>query len=112
MSEKDIANLFRPRSVAMIGASQVPFKVGTLGVEALTSGQFDGPIYFVNPNREGSIAGRPIYSSIADLPDGVDTFIFAIPPRFIPESLEAAGKKGGRLAVIFSGGFKEIGDEK
>ncbi|MFC1857961.1 acetate--CoA ligase family protein [Thermodesulfobacteriota bacterium] len=104
-------DLFRPRSVAMIGASQVPFKVGTLGVEALTSGQFEGSIYFVNPNREGSIAGRPIYSSIADLPDGVDTFVFAIPPRFIPESLEEAGEKGGRLAVIFSGGFKETGDE-
>lgn len=111
MNEKDTTDLFRPRSAAVIGASRVPFKVGSLAVDALISGQYEGELYFVNPKREGTIAGRPVYSRIADLPGKIDAFIFAIAPNLIPESLEEAGKKGGRLAVIFSGGFKETGTQ-
>lgn len=102
--------LFYPRSVAVVGASANPFKLGFHSLAAVTSTGFEGPVYAVNPRSEGDIQGIPAYRSIAELPDGVELFVYALPDRKVVRAVRESVAKGGRAGVIFAGGFREVGE--
>ncbi|MDD5666164.1 MAG: CoA-binding protein [Actinomycetota bacterium] len=103
--------LFYPRSVAVVGATDNPFKLGFHALSAVTSSGFEGEVYPVNPGAGESIQGLRAYRSISDLPRGVDLFVYAIPERQVIPSVREAVEMGGNAGVIFAGGFRETGTE-
>lgn len=107
---KDLTSLFSPSSVAIIGASRSPEKVGAIVLKNIISSMFTGKIYPVNP-KTSNIGDLWCYKNIASVPGTPDLAVIAIP---VPEALEAlsqVGEKGIKNAVIFSAGFKETGEE-
>jgi acyl-CoA synthetase (NDP forming) len=102
--------IFRPQSVAVVGASNAPEKYGYTILKNILEGGFRGPVYPVNP-KAGEILGRPSVRSVVDLPPGVDLAVIIIPAKAVPQALTDAGQAGIKAAVIISGGFAESGDE-
>ncbi|MGY3060473.1 acyl-CoA synthetase (NDP forming) [Streptomyces sp. TE3672] len=102
--------LMEPRSVAVIGASGEPGKIGNSVMRNLVDGGFSGEIHPVNP-RAGDILGRKAYRSVTDVPGEVDVAVFAIPARFVASALEEVGRKGVPNAVLIPSGFAETGEQ-
>ncbi|MCA9968090.1 MAG: CoA-binding protein, partial [Anaerolineales bacterium] len=88
--------IFRPQSVAVIGASEQPGSVGRMLMWNLISNAFGGTIYPVNPKRK-SVLGVRAYATIADVPDKVDLAVILTPAATVPDVVDecaAAGVKG------------------
>ena len=102
--------VFNPRSVAVIGASTKPGKIGHILVENLLKENFPGKIYPINPKAE-TILGLKCYPSIKEVKDSVDLAVIAIPAPLVPEVVEECGKAGVKGVVVISAGFKEVGEE-
>ncbi len=100
--------ILAPRSIAIIGASQDPTKIGGRPVELLRRFGFPGAIYPVNP-RAAEVQGLPAYASIAAVPETPDLAIIAVAAEAAPEALEACAGRGVKGAVIFTSGFAELG---
>ncbi|WBB60523.1 acetate--CoA ligase family protein [Streptomyces sp. WMMC500] len=103
--------LMKPRSVAVIGASNETGKIGNSVMRNLVDGGFSGDIHPVNPKAD-DILGRKAYKSIADVPGEVDVAVFAIPAKFVPAALEETGRKGVPNAVLIPSGFAETGEHE
>ncbi len=103
--------LFEPRSIAVVGATDNPFKLGYHSLAAVTSAGFTGEVFPVNPKAGESIQGLRAYRSINDLPRGVDLFMYAIPEKQVLVSLRETVERGGKAGVVFAGGFRESGPE-
>src|SRR5947208_1214101 len=101
--------LFRPASIAVIGASEKP-TIGRRLIVSLDRIGFEGQIFPVNPNYP-SVLGRPCYPSIADTPEAPDIAVFCLGHRLILDAFTAAAARGIRAAVIYDGGFAERGAE-
>ncbi|MCC7564878.1 MAG: acetate--CoA ligase family protein [Methanomicrobiaceae archaeon] len=99
--------IFYPESIAVVGASTNPTKVGYAVFRNLLS--FRGELYPVNPKR-AEIFGRKVYPSMGDIPGTVDMAVIAVPASVVPGVMEEAGRKGVRLAVIITAGFRESGE--
>ena len=108
--DPSLTPFFKPRGVAVIGASLDPTKLGYGLARNLVQSNYQGMIHFVNPHG-GSLFGRPLYTNISQVPDPVDLAVVLIPARFIPQTLEEIGQRGLRAAIIGSGGFRETGPE-
>jgi len=106
---KDMDTLFNPRSVAVIGASEKPTKLGFHVMKSLTEGGFPGTITPVNPTSK-EIMGLKAAASIFDIPDGPDLAIVALPSRMVPGVFEECIAKGVKGIVLITAGFKEIED--
>ena len=102
--------IFRPRSVAIIGASRTPGKVGYVILKNMIECGFNGTIYPINPNAD-EIIGLRCYPSVLDVPKEVELATIAIPAISVPDVAEECGKKGVRALVVISAGFKETGRE-
>lgn len=101
---------FNPASVAVIGASTKPGKIGYEIVRSLMDSEFGGNIYPIHKRGE-NIAGTKTYTSISDVPSDVDLAVVALPSKAIPEAVRDCGKVGVKGVVIVSGGFKELSAE-
>ncbi len=101
--------LFRPRSVAIIGASSDPTRIGGRPVRFTKYG-FKGPIVPINPNQR-EIQGLTAYASITDAPGEIDQAIIAVPAKAAMQAADDCIAKGVKAAVMFSSGFAETGAE-
>ena len=101
---------FRPSSVAVIGASRDPEKLGYAVLANLKDGGFSGALYPVNPKAE-EILGLKAYPTVLDIPGPVDLAVIVIPYPLVPEALRQCGEKGVPAAVVISAGFREAGRE-
>lgn len=106
-----LEKMFYPESVAVIGASADPRKLGHTVLKNIVDGGFKGRIYPINP-KGGEILGLKAYRSILDVPDEVDLAVIIVPAKFVPGVMEDLGKKGVKAAVIITGGFREAGNEE
>ena len=109
-SNQQIDRLLRPRSVAVIGASD---RVGALGATLLSNlvqYEFKGDIYPVNPKRD-ELHGLKVYHSVDELPEGVDCAVLAIPRDFVLGTVKSLAEKGCGAVVIYSAGFSEAGEQ-
>lgn len=102
--------LFEPASVAIVGASEKPGKVGTVLVANMLAAGFRGPLFAVNP-KYASVRGVPCYASIGTLPQAVDLAVIATPAHTVPGVIDQCGRAGVRAAVVISAGFSEAGPE-
>jgi len=105
----DLTALLKPRSVAIIGASNDPGRIGGRPLRYLIDLGYAGRIYPVNPGRE-SVQGLPSYANVSAIPGPVDLAIIAIPAEKSIASLEECAAKGVLAAVVFTAGFAEVGD--
>ena len=103
--------LMRPRAIAVVGASESEGKIGNSVMRNLVDGGFEGEIYPVNPKSE-EILGKRCYADISDLPDDVDVAVFAIPAKFVVDTIAKVGDKGIAAAVLIPSGFAETGEEE
>ena len=103
---------FQPRSVAVIGASTSPEKLGFAVLENLVEGGYVkvGKIYPINPKAD-EILGQKAYPSVMDVPDDIDLAVIVIPYSYVPDVLVECGKKKIPAVVVISAGFREAGME-
>ncbi|MBT0668164.1 acetate--CoA ligase family protein [Novosphingobium profundi] len=110
LSHDALSRLLRPRSVAVIGASDKPGALGASVLGNLERNGFAGEIYPVNPKRE-TIGARRCYPAIEALPEGVDVAVLAIPQPAVLDAIKALAARKAGGAIIFSAGFAEGGEE-
>lgn len=109
-TNEQIDRLLRPKSVAVIGASDRHGALGATLLNNLVQYEFAGAIYPVNPKRD-ELLGLKVYHSVSELPEGVDCAVLAIPRPFVVDTVrELAARKCGAV-VIYSAGFSEAGEE-
>lgn len=105
---KNLDHIFKPKSVAVIGAST---QRGTIGREILHNiilNEFNGKVFPVNP-KASVIHSIKCYSTVLDVPDAVDMAIIVVPREIVPAVAEQCGQKGVRGLVVISAGFREVG---
>jgi acetyltransferase len=109
MSVRNLEILFRPASIALIGASKTQHSVGAVLAHNLFNAGFDGPVMPVNPHHQ-AIEGVLTYPSIEALPLTPDLAVVATPPATIPEIIGKLSARGTRAVVVISAGFAELGE--
>ena len=102
---------FTPSSVALVGASATPGKVGNSVLDSLAKHDYKGTVYPINPKAE-EILGVKCYPSIEAIPGNVDLVVVCVDLSVTPPVLEQCAKKGIHNVVIVSGGGKELGGER
>ena len=100
--------LFKPASVAVIGASTKELSIGNRIIKNLQDFGYRGPIYPINPKAD-EVRGIKAYGNITDVPGDVDLVHIVIPNKFVPFAMDDCGKKNVKVAIINTAGFKEIG---
>ena len=105
-----LESLFRPKGVAVIGASSKELHIGNRVIKNLIDFGYKGGIYPINPKSD-EIRGIKAYKSILDVPGQVDVAHMVIPAKFVPQAVDDCGEKGVKHIIINSGGFAEIGPE-
>jgi len=108
--QNELDYIFKPRSLAVIGASDTFRKWGFLMVERPLKTGFKGAIYPINPNK-GEILGLPTYPSVSAVPGAIDLAVLTTPAETIPGLLRECVEKGIKGAVVISAGFAEVGEE-
>ena len=110
ISPAAIGSLFYPRSIAFVGASAQMGKWGNLLLSNTISGGYDGDIYLVNP-KGGTIAGRPVYPTLADVPGSVDLAVVTLPAAKVIDLVPQCRDKGIVNMLLITSGFGETGPE-
>ena len=107
-----LEEFFHPKSVAVVGASTSPGKLGHAVLENLVEGGYVnvGTVYPINPKAD-EILGQKAYPSVLDVPEDIDLAVVVIPYKYVPAVLEECGKKNIPAVVIISAGFREAGME-
>lgn len=104
-----IKYLFEPRSIAVIGASTNPNKIGYKVVDNIIYSKYPGEIYPVNP-RGGKILGQQLYKSIEEIPGDIDLGTICIPAKYVYGAIQELATKNCKFLSIITSGFSEIGD--
>ena len=110
MSLYNLERMFKPASVAVVGASEKPGSIGRAVMDNLTIGGFTGRIVPVNPMR-GQVLGHKAYPRVAEVEGPLDLVVVCTPISIAPQVIQDCGKKGVAGAIIISGGGKEAGDK-
>lgn len=107
--DKDVINkMLRPKSVAVVGASATPGKIGYSVVSNLLKDGYKGAIYPIN-QKEKEILGLKCYAEIQDVPGEIDSAIMCVPASAMKEVTEECGKKGVKGLIVITSGFSEVG---
>jgi acetyltransferase len=107
---QNLDSIFSPKSVAVIGASNSPGKVGHDIFVNILRGNYQGTLYPVNP-KSSAIHSVKSYGSIAELPEAVDLAIVILPPKAALTAVNDCAQKGIKGVVIVSAGFREVGEQ-
>ncbi len=108
--DHDFSFFFNPNSIAIVGASSTPGKVGYNVLKNVIESGYSGKIFPINPKAK-TILGYKAYKSVLDVPENIDIAIFVIPSTSVIPVAEECGKKEIKGIVVISAGFKEIGGE-
>ena len=112
-AKEDISFFFNPKSIAIIGASPTPGKVGYNVLNNIIDSGYSGKVYPINPKADTlkEISGYKAFKNVLDVPDEIEIAIFVIPAKLVLSAAEECGKKKIKGLIIISAGFKEIGVE-
>jgi acetyltransferase len=108
VDKKALNGLLRPKSVAVIGASNTPGKIGFSVVDNLIRDGYKGKIFPINPTSP-EILGLKAYPSVSDVPEAIDAAIVTVPAKIVPAMAEECGKKGVKGLIVITSGFSESG---
>jgi acetyltransferase len=107
---QDLERFFKPASIAVVGASRDPRKLGYIILDNLIRGRFPGTLYPVNLAAD-SVLGLRAYESVDRIPDPIDLAVIVVPAAAVPDTIDACARRGVRAAVVISAGFREAGPE-
>ncbi|KAA0009729.1 MAG: hypothetical protein FE037_05180 [Thermoplasmata archaeon] len=107
----DLRYLFEPRSIAVIGASRNPEKIGYRILSNIIHGRYGGEVYPVNV-KGGEILGKKVYRSIEEINDEIDLSIIAIPAPYVYDAVKSCASANVKFIIIITSGFSEIGNRK
>lgn len=110
-NSKHMEMFFTPQSVALVGASATPGKIGNSVLDSLAKHDYKGKVFPINPKQE-EILGIKCYPSISAVPEKIDLVVVCVDLSVTPPVLEECAKKGVHSVVIVSGGGKELGGER
>jgi acetyltransferase len=110
LAELSLDRIFKPKSIALVGASDEEGSIGYILLKNLTELGYTGRLYPVNINKS-EILGLKVYKTVEDLPELTDLAIIATPAKTVPDIIEQCGRTGIQGIIIISAGFKEIGEE-
>jgi len=102
--------LFKPRGIAVVGASANPYSIGHIVIKNLSAYGYKGPIFPINP-KGGHIRSFKAFKSVLDVPDPIDLVNISVKYSLVPAVLEECGQKGIQFAIVHTAGFKEVGEE-
>lgn len=108
MDQEVLNKLLKPKSIAVIGASATPGKIGYTVLDNLLKDGYKGKIYPINPTCE-DILGLKCYASVLDVPGDIDAALVTVPAKFCIQVTEECGKKGIKGLMIITSGFSEVG---
>ncbi len=111
MDKEALNALLKPKSIAVIGASATPGKIGYTVVKNLLDSKFDGGIYPINPNAD-EILGLKAYPSVKDVPGPVEAAIITIPAKYVLDVIDELGQKGVKGLIVITSGFSEVGEKE
>lgn len=103
-----LEQMFSPQSVAVVGASPDPSRLGHRVLKNIVENGYQGRIYPVHPSAS-QVLGRPAFPDLPAIPDPVDLAVIVIPPQHVLAVVEQCGEKGVKALVIITAGFKEVG---
>ena len=106
-----LTGLLRPKSIAVIGASTTPGKIGHTVVKNLVESGYKGGIFPINPSAD-EILGLKVYKSVLDIPGDVDAAVLTIPAKFVLQAAKECGEKGVKGLIVITSGFGEVGEHK
>lgn len=106
--KRSLDMIFRPQSVAVVGASNKPGNIGREIVHNLIEFEFQGPVFPVNP-RLRTLHSLKVYPDIESIPDPIDLAVIVVPKEAVVDVAEACGRRGVGGLVVISAGFKEVG---
>jgi len=104
----DLDGIFRPKSIAVIGASDTENTLNHYMLMNIFELNFRGPIFPVNPKHK-FVHGIRAYQTVEDIPDEVDLAVIIVPRKFMPAVIDQCGRKGVKGLVVITAGYKEIG---
>lgn len=107
---RDLTPLLSPRSIAVVGATPDPYRVGGRPLSFLKRFEFPGPIYPINPKYE-EVQGIKCYSSVLDIPQQVDMAVVAVPAARVLDVLRECQSAGIPSLTVYTSGFSEMGAE-
>lgn len=107
---QSLSRLFKPASVAVIGASEVPGKAAERRTRSLIKGGYPGKIFLINPKRD-TLFGRKAYPSILDIGEDVDLVVVIVSPKLITQAVADSVKMHAKGIVIITAGLGETGEE-
>lgn len=111
MDKSKLDGLMRPKSIAIVGASTDPTKIGYTVVNNIIKGGYKGKIFPINPNAD-ELLGLKVYPSLLDIPEEVDAAVVTVPAKYVVGVVEEAGKKGVKGLIIITSGFSEAGNKE
>ncbi|HSK87432.1 MAG TPA: acetate--CoA ligase family protein [Anaerolineales bacterium] len=108
MDQTILNNLLQPKSVAIVGASTQPGKIGYTVIENLLKGGYQGKIYPINPTAS-EILNLPVFPNISAVPGDVDLAVITVPVKLACQVIEECGQKGIKALSVITSGFSEVG---
>ncbi len=108
--ERSLEKVFNPRSIAVIGASEVPGKASERRTRSLIEGGYKGDIYLINPKR-AKLFGRKAYPNITEIDKEIDLVMIVVASRFLVSAVEDSVKMGAKGIIIITAGLGETGEE-
>jgi acetate---CoA ligase (ADP-forming) len=103
--------VLRPKTIAVVGASTVPGKIGYTVIKGLLEAGYQGQIYPVNPQAT-EIQGLKVYANVTDIPGHVDAAVITVPAKFVPQVIDDCAKKDIKGLIIITSGFSEVGNHE
>jgi acyl-CoA synthetase (NDP forming) len=107
---KNLDVLFNPRSIALIGASNNPFKWGFIIPTNILTGQYSGKLFLVNP-YEKKVLNREVYPSVNAISEDIDVAVVVTPSSTVASVTEECARKGVKAEIVITAGFGETGAE-
>ena len=106
-------SFFNPSSIAVVGVSNDPSKLGAVVFNNVIDAGFEGNLYAINPKCAGQeLYGKPCYASVADLPEAIDLVVVVVPAKFTMPVIDDAIKNKTKNISIITAGFGEVGNHE
>lgn len=111
MNQEVLNTVLTPKSVAVIGASATPGKIGWSVMKNLIEGGYAGKIYPINPSAP-DILGIKAYASVMDVPGTIDAAIITVPAKLVDSVTDELGRKGVKGMIVITSGYSEVGNRE
>src|SRR4030042_2926135 len=109
--KQSLETFFRPKSIAVVGASKNPTKIGHATLKNIMISDYNCHLYPINPN-EDEILGLPCYKKITEVPGSIDLVLVCVPAPVVPQIIRDCVKKKVKWIILISSGFSEIGNHE